>query len=320
MAFPASLATNESLLVTYSDPRTHAAYAECRGLAARHYENFPVASWLVPSDKRDALAVIYAFSRCADDFADEPGMTGRLTALAEWRSKLAACFAGAADHPVFIALADVVRRFSLSYENFNNLICAFESDIRINRQPDFASLLAYCRCSANPVGRLVLELFGHRNDELFSLSDSICTALQLTNFWQDTAIDLGRDRIYLPLEELAKFGLSVSDLKSLMGSRDSIAPEALLKRWQDLMAFQVQRTRELFEHGSALPEQVAPELRRQLRMTWLGGVTILARIESVCYDVFRQRPALSKLDFFRLYFKARHARGRAPLTAERSRT
>jgi hydroxysqualene synthase len=305
------------LTVTYPDPKTHVAYGECRRLAARHYENFPVASRLVPSDKRDALAVIYAFARSADDFADEPGMTGRLAALAAWRSKLDACFSGTTDHQVFIALADVVARFGLSYDHFNNLICAFESDVRTNRHADFASLLDYCRCSANPVGRLVLELFGHRSAELFALSDSICTALQLANFWQDVGIDLGRDRIYLPLQDLARFGLSVSDLQDLMKARDGVVPKALLERWQGLMAFQVRRTRDLFEDGSSLPELVVPELCRQLRITWLGGMTILARIESVRYDVFRKRPALSKLDFVRLYYKARRARGGARDSTER---
>jgi hydroxysqualene synthase len=304
--------------VTHRDPRTHAAYVECRKLAARHYENFPVASRMVPSGKRDALAVIYAFARGADDFADEPGMTDRLAALAAWRSKLDACFSGTTNHVVFIALADVVAKFGLSYEHFNNLIYAFESDVRTNRHPDFASLLDYCRCSANPVGRLVLELFGHRSAELFALSDSVCTALQLTNFWQDVAIDLGRDRIYLPLQELAQFGLSVSDLQDLLNARDGVVPKALLERWQGLMTFQVRRTRDLFEDASSLPELVVPELRRQLRITWLGGMTILARIESVRCDIFRKRPALSKLDFVRLYFKARHAHGGAGYTTDGS--
>jgi hydroxysqualene synthase len=304
--------------VTYPDPRTRAAYDECRRLATRHYENFPVASRLVPSDKRDALAVIYAFARCADDFADEPGVTGRLAALAAWRSRLDACFSGTADHPVFVALADVVGNFGLSYEHFDNLIRAFESDVRTNRHPDFASLLDYCRCSANPVGRLVLELFGHRRAEWFTLADSICTALQLANFWQDVAVDLGRDRIYLPLQELAQFGLSVSDLQTLMSAPDSAGSDGLLDRWRDLMAFQVQRTRHLFEDGRPLPELVAPELRRQLRITWLGGMTILMKIESVRYDVFRKRPALSKLDFVRLYFKSRRAQGGVRYTTERS--
>jgi len=295
-------------LVRNLDSKTRAAYTECRRLAARHYENFPVASWLVPPDKRDALAVIYAFARYADDFADEPGIQGRLAALADWRSKLTRCFAGNAEHPVFIALADVVQKFGLSYEHFENLIRAFESDARVNRRDDFVSLLDYCRCSANPVGRLVLELFGHRSPELFSLSDNICTALQLTNFWQDAAVDLSRDRIYLPLEELEQFGLCVNDLSQLMAA-DSIPPKVLFNRWQELMAFQVHRTRELFGRGRMLPERVVPELRRQLRLTWLGGTTILARIETVGYDVFRRRPELSKWDFIRLYFKARRPCG-----------
>jgi squalene synthase HpnC len=273
-----------------------AAYAECRRLARRHYENFPVASLLVPRDKRDALAAIYAFARYADDLADEPGVEGRQERLAEWRQKLAECYAGKADHPVFIALRDTINRFQLSQEHFENLLRAFEQDVVVNRHADFPSLLAYCRCSANPVGRLVLELFGHRDPELFALSDHICTALQLTNFWQDVAVDFERDRIYLPLEDLRRFNYSLDDLRAARVD----------ERWQQLMALEISRTRELFEKGKWLPERVVPELRRQLHLTWLGGMTILAKIESVGYDVFRRRPALSWRDFMRLYFKARH--------------
>jgi squalene synthase HpnC len=291
----------------YLNPRVRAAYAECRKLATRHYENFPVASWLVPSDKRDALAVIYAFARCADDFADEPDIQDRLAALRRWRSNLDRCFAGNAEHPVFVALSDVIQKFSLSCEHFEKLLCAFESDVKVNRHPDFASLLAYCRYSANPVGRLVLELFGHHEPELFTLSDSICTALQLTNFWQDAAIDLRRDRIYLPLEELARFGLLVTDLQRLAVSSNGMPWQALFDRWRALMVIQVRRTRELFERGRLLPERVAPQLRCQLRLTWLGGMAILSRIESAGYDVFRRRPSLAKTDFVRLYLRARRA-------------
>jgi phytoene synthase len=273
------------------DRTIRAAYAECRRLARRHYENFPVASLLVPADKRDALAAIYAFARYADDVADEPGLEGRLEALAEWRQKLAQCYAGKADHPVFIALRDTVNRFQLSEGHFENLLRAFEQDVLVNRHNDLASLLAYCECSANPVGRLVLELFGHRDPELFALSDHICTALQLTNFWQDVAVDLARDRIYLPLEDLRRFNYSLDDLRAERGD----------ERWRQLMAFEVSRTREFFEKGKSLTERVVPELRRQLRLTWLGGMTILARIESVGYDVFRRRPVLGRLDFLRLY-------------------
>ncbi len=315
--------------MTNVDSTTREAYAECRRLA-RHYENFPVASYLAPRDRRDALAAIYAFARYADDVADEPGISrqeARLAALAEWRRKLLECMAGehanaALAHPsaagyrsgtesggasggeskvsskkdlVFIALGHAVREFRLSPEHFENLLRAFESDVRVNRHRNFASLLAYCTCSANPVGRLVLELFNHRDPELFALSDAICTALQLTNFWQDARVDFERDRIYLPLEDIEHSGYTLEDLAA--GRAD--------ERWRRLMAFEVSRTRELFERGKPLTEKVEPKLRRQLRLTWLGGMAILAKIESAGYDVFRHRPELNRLDFLRLYLKAR---------------
>jgi phytoene synthase len=283
--------------MTTSDASIRDAYVECRRLAGRHYENFPTASLLVSRDKRDALAAIYAFARYADDVADEPGVEGRLEKLAEWRQKLSECYAGRADHPVFIALRDAAERYHLSQEHFQNLLRAFEQDVLVNRHQDFASLLAYCTCSANPVGRLVLELFGHRDAELFDLSDCICTALQLTNFWQDVAVDLERDRIYLPLDDLQRFNYTLDDLRALTFD----------ERWTRLMAFEVERTWALFEQGRALPERVEPELRAQLRLTWLGGTTILSRIEAVDYDVFGRRPSLSRLDFLRLYFRARWA-------------
>ena len=277
--------------------RIRAAYAECRRQARRHYENFPVASYLVPRDKRDALAAIYAFARYADDVADEPGVGGRLEKIAAWREMLCECYSGEAHHPVFLALQDSARRFNLSFENFDNLLRAFESDVGVNRHQDFSSLLAYCACSANPVGRLVLELFSHREPELFALSDCLCTALQLTNFWQDVARDLERDRIYLPLEDLQRFNYSLDDLRA--GRMDD--------RWRELMKFEITRTCEFFYRGKALPERVAPALRLQLRLTWLGGMSVLGKIAGVGYDVFRRRPSLSKLDFLRLYFRARHS-------------
>ena len=324
------------------DQSVRAAYAECRRLARRHYENFPVASYLVPRAKRDALAAIYAFARCADDFADEPGVERRPEALADWRQRLRQCYRGnspglsalpgrtgdfRAEGPegkdglqpfsrdsVFIALADAVREYGLSEAHFENLLRAFELDVRVNRHRDFASLLAYCACSANPVGRLVLELFGHREEELCALSDSICTALQLANFWQDVALDLDRGRIYLPMEDLARFNITLAEVEAMKlfgrnspGGAPSLAAD---DRWQRLMAFEVQRTRELFERGKPLPERVTPELRHQLRLTWLGGMTILERIEAARYDVFLNRPKLTRVDFLRLYLRAR--RGAVP--------
>ncbi len=299
--------------MTNSDSNVQAAYAECRRRARRHYENFPVASLLVRREKRDALAAIYAFARSADDLADEPGVSKpdvRLAALAQWRQRLNGCFVGerlygapagqaergSSGDLVFFALGDAIRKNGLSREHFENLLRAFESDVRANRHRDFASLLDYCTCSANPVGRLVLELFGHRDPELFHLSDSICSALQLTNFWQDVAVDLERDRVYLPLQDLERFNYTLDDLRAARAD----------ERWEALMAFEAERTRALFEQGRALAERVVPELRRQLRLTWLGGMEILRKLESVRFDVFRRRPKLSRLDFLRLYFKARN--------------
>lgn len=279
----------------YRNPSIRAAYEECRRLARRHYENFPTASYLVPADRRDALAAIYAFARYADDVADEPGVENRLEKLEEWGGRLRACYAGQPDHPVFVALADSVERFRLSQENFENLLRAFESDVKVNRHRNFDSLLAYCTCSANPVGRLVLELFDHRKAELFELSDSICTALQLANFWQDVAVDFSRDRVYFPTEDMAACDYSMDDLRT--GRVD--------ERWRKLLALEIQRTWILFEKGRPLPEKVVPRLRKQLRLTWLGGTEILRRIESCGFDVFRRRPSLGVWDFLRLYFKAR---------------
>ncbi|MEJ2008773.1 MAG: squalene synthase HpnC [Acidobacteriota bacterium] len=288
-----------------------AAYATCRQMARRHYENFPVASLLVPREKRDALAAIYAFARSADDFADEPGVEGRLEALAGWRRKLYQCVKGEIDHPIFLALSDAIDKNNLSVANLDNLIRAFEMDVRINRHQNFESLLQYSTYSANPVGRLMLELFGHREPELLALSDNICTALQLTNFWQDVRIDLERDRIYLPLEDLARFNMTVDDLKRWgLENRDQADPE-MVSRWRSLLALEAGRTWELFRNGKPLPERVVPELRRQLRLTWLTGTAILARVEAVHYDVFHRRPKLKWYDFLRLYFKARH-----PITSD----
>src|SRR5579884_4061276 len=262
------------------EQRLQAAYAECHRISRRHYENFPTASRLVPRDKRDALAAIYAFARTADDFADEPGAEQpptpeeRLRALAGWRTQLNECFSKPLDeisHPVFLALGDAVRRYQLSLTNLDNLLRAFEQDVRQNRHP-----------------------------ELFALSDHICTALQLANFWQDVAIDLSRDRVYLPLDDLARFGLTMEEIQEFLTSKKAVAEE----RWQRLMAFEVVRTAEIFEQGRALPERVGRQLRRQLRLTWLGGMCILEKIRAVHYDVFWRRPMLSTSDFLRLYFKS----------------
>lgn len=295
------------VLMTTSTSEIEAAYAACRRLARRHYENFPVASLLVPGDKRDALAAIYAFARSADDFADEPGVEGRLEVLADWRRRLYGSAAGDVDDPIFLALGDAIRRNSLSLVNLDNLIRAFEMDVTVNRHQNFESLLRYSTLSANPVGRLMLELFDHRDPELFALSDCICTALQLTNFWQDVRIDLERDRIYLPLEDMERFGFSVDGLKKWVLEDNAPPNPEMNKQWRGLLALESERTWELFMRGKPLPERVVPRLRRQLRLTWLTGTTILRRIEAVRYDVFHRRPKLKWFDFLRLYFTARRS-------------
>jgi len=288
------------------EARIRAAYAQCQAISRSHYENFPTASRLVTRDKRDALAAIYAFARAADDFADEPGQgsaQSRLEAIAQWRERLNECYSQPLEgisHPVFLALGDAIRRYKLSLANLDNLLRAFEHDVCTNRHPDFSSLLAYCACSANPVGRLVLELFDYRDPALFALSDFICTALQLANFWQDVSIDLARDRVYLPLDDLALFRLTLAELEAFRLADQPVADP----RWQRLMALEVERTAEIFEKGRPLPERVGRNLRRQLRITWLGGMSILESIRAVRYDVFRRRPSLSALDFAKLYLRS----------------
>lgn len=293
--------------MTALDERIKSAYAECRAISRRHYENFPTASRLVRRDKRDALAAIYAFARAADDYADEPGQGApeeRLRSIGAWRDRLNECYSkplAEIEHPVFLALGDSIHRYNLSYDNLNNLLRAFEHDAVTNRHQDFNSLLSYCTCSANPVGRLTLELFDYRNEEMFALSDFICTALQLTNFWQDVAIDLARDRVYLPLDDLAAFGLDLETVREFSASKGPVTDN----RWRRLLEFQVERTAGLFEQGRLLPEKVGSNLRSQLRLTWLGGMTILRKIKAVQYDVFHFRPSLRKWDFAGLYLRSR---------------
>ena len=193
------------------------SFEYCEQLTRSHYENFPVGSALVPKRLRKHFYSIYAFARIADDFADEGYGQGyseseRLEALGEWRRMLRHSRAGGARHPVFVALAQTATEFDLPSALFEDLLSAFVQDVTVRRYQSFDQLLDYCRRSANPIGRLVLMLFGYRDEHRHDLSDQICTALQLTNHWQDVAIDLDKDRIYLPLDDLLQFGLDVRDL------------------------------------------------------------------------------------------------------------
>ena len=281
------------------------AYRHCQRLTFRHYENFPVASWLIPLALRPHVAALYAFARVADDFADETQDPERaLRQLGEWGEALERCTAGHSDHPIFIALAQTIRIHDLPIQLFRDLLTAFTRDVTVKRYATWEDLtFNYCRYSANPVGRLVLLLFGYRDPSLHELSDHICTALQLTNFWQDLAVDLAKGRIYVPLEAMAQYGVSESEF---------LRQEAT-DRFRALMEHAADFTERLFEKGRALPDRVAGRLRWELRATWLGGMTILRRVRAVGYDTFRRRPMLSAWDKARIAVQAIAANAHAPV-------
>jgi phytoene synthase len=265
-----------------------AAFAHCERLAAEHYENFPVASFLVPRALRPHVCSIYAFARSADDFADESEYEGgRLELLDEWEGMLDKCLQGRPEGPIFTALAETVRTFDLPDRWLRDLLDAFRQDCRVTRYRSWEELLDYCRRSANPVGRMVLHLFGYTDDKRGSWSDAICTALQLTNFWQDVGVDWRKGRIYLPTEERERHGVSEDDIR---GRR-------MHAGFRELMLELTGRTRELFERGRPLIGSVGGRLALELRCVWLGGTRILDKIEKADCDVFRKRPSLSRFDF-----------------------
>jgi hydroxysqualene synthase len=268
------------------------AFAHCEQLARSHYENFPVGSLLIPQAKRQHVYSIYAFARTADDFADEGECepVTRLRQLDEWQTQLDECFEGRATHPIFVALAHTVKELQLEKSLLSDLLSAFKQDVVKRRYANFSEVLDYCTRSANPVGRLILRLFDYRQPKLDELSDAICTALQLTNFWQDVAVDILKDRVYLPENEMAAAGLTANDLRAREAS------PAL----RQLIKFQVARTRELFERGKPLSDLVKGRLAVELRLTWHGGMRILELIEQQQFDTLAQRPKLNAADKFRL--------------------
>ncbi|HLA68856.1 MAG TPA: squalene synthase HpnC [Bacteroidota bacterium] len=280
-----------------SDPLSvELSFRYCEDFTYRHDENFPVASFFIPKDKRKYIAAIYAFARTADDFADEPGVDQqeRMGKLIAWEQELADCYAGTAKRAVFIALRETINQYDIPQDLFLRLLTAFKSDVTTRRHATFHDVLRYCTNSANPVGRLVLLLFGYRDEKLFAYSDHICTALQLTNFWQDVTVDLDKDRVYLPLEDLRRFGVSEQELLS----------RSFTPAFRNLLEFQVTRTREHFEKGKPLLESVRRDLKLELRLTWRGGMEILRKIENAGYDVLTRRPVLSKIDKLVLLFRS----------------
>lgn len=259
------------------------AFAYCRRLALGHYENFTVVTWLLPRDLWPHMYAIYAYCRGVDDLGDEAD-GDRLSLLDEWEAELRRAYEGRATHPVFVALQETIRRFDIPPEPFLRLIEANRMDQRQSRYPTYADLLHYCEHSANPVGHLVLYLFGYRDEERRRLADATCTGLQLANFWQDVSVDLEKGRIYIPLEDMARFGYSEGELLS----------RTFNESFRRLMAFEVARARELFAIGLGLADRVAGRLRLDIKLFNLGGLAILDAIEAIDYDVLHQRPVLSR--------------------------
>jgi len=272
------------------------SYLYCQRAVENHYENFPVASRLLPARTRPAIAVIYAFARAADDFADEePDTKKALDLLSGWRDLLYRAAREPVDHPVFLALSDVIRNYELPVLWLDHLIMAFERDRTVVRHKTFDDLLYYSTLSANPVGRLLLWIHGVRSEPLFARSDAICTALQLANFWQDVSVDWEKGRVYVPADEILCAGLVEEDLTIPDPGPD------LRRRQQHLKDRLFAYTAGLFSTGIPLPGAVGGRLGLELSMVWKGGVTILRKGQDPNRPI-RERPVLSKSDWFRTFF------------------
>ncbi len=277
--------------------------AYTRWLATHHYENFQVVSFLLPKRLHQDFYNVYSFCRWADDLGDEIGDTGEsLRLLAWWRRELQKMYAGQPAHPVFVALADTAARHQLPQETFDDLIKAFEQDQTVTRYRNFEELFHYCRYSANPVGRLVLGLCGYRDAARQELSDATCTALQLANFWQDVIVDLEKDRVYLPLDVLDKYGYPVEELFA----------RRFDDRFRQAMKEVTGVARDLFLKGLPLAGQVDRRLSIDLELFSRGGLKILEKIERQDYDVLRARPRISKVERVALLLGAIGRRALSP--------
>ena len=283
------------------------AYSYCERLAKSHYENFTVGSILVPQKIRKHVYAVYAFCRWGDDLGDEPSSyiskaasqvgwmpgldidgidlgEGRLALLERWKEELELCYTGRPTHPVLVALQDTVQTFDIPKDPFLQLIESNRIDQQTFRYPTYDDLLYYCEHSANPVGHLVLYLFGHRDAERQKLADHTCTALQLTNFWQDVARDYKIDRIYIPLEDMQRFGYSEADLAGGVANHS----------FRSLMAFEVDRAKGLFVEGFKLADSVQGVLKLDVSLFTISGMEVLRAIEDRGYDVLTHRPSLSR--------------------------
>lgn len=274
-----------SYAIPAQPPTLEQAQEYCARLARTHYENFSVATWFLPRRLRQHFFNVYAYCRISDDLGDEVGDTAAsLALLDQWQLELDACYAGSPRHPVFVALAETVRQCAIPKHEFSDLLIAFRQDQTITRFETFHDVLAYCRYSANPVGHLVLYLCGYRDAQRQQLSDFTCTALQLANFWQDVSVDYAKGRIYLPLEDLRRFGVS----------EDDIALNQNTPAFVEMMKFEVERAHDWFRQGLPLVGKVNRELAVDLELFTRGGQEILHAIEKQGYAVLGHRPAISK--------------------------
>jgi squalene synthase HpnC len=275
----------ESYRIPAIAPSLEEARVYCERLAKSHYENFSVATWFLPKRLRQHFYNVYAYCRISDDLGDEVGDPQQsLELLDQWETELNACYAGSPRHPVFVALAETVKQFGIPRHEFSDLLIAFRHDQTVTRFETFDDILAYCRYSANPVGHLVLYLCGYSDAERQQLSDYTCTALQLANFWQDVFVDYGKGRIYLPLEDLRRFGVTGEDIAGRRATPQFVA----------MMKFEIERAREWFARGLPLVKMVNRELAIDLELFSRGGQEILNAIERQGFDVLKARPEISK--------------------------
>jgi squalene synthase HpnC len=285
----------ESYRMPGSAPSLEEARAWCKELAESHYENFHVATWFLPKDLRPHFHAIYAYCRVSDDLGDEVGDAPEALALLDfWGRELDACYEGRTRHPVFVALAETIKDCFIPKEPFADLLKAFRQDQTVKRFATMEDVLAYCRYSANPVGRLVLYACGESSEENFRFSDATCTALQLANFWQDVREDYKKGRIYIPQKDMETFGVT----------EEYIAEGIVTPGFRGLMRCEVDYARTLFEEGLPLIGNVPRDLAIDLDLFSRGGLQVLRAIEQRDYDVLASRPALSKGSKLQLALRA----------------
>jgi hydroxysqualene synthase len=264
------------------------SFRRCKLIARKHYENFPVGSFLIPKHLQHYVFSLYAFARTADDFADEPGYSDaeRLVYLNEWEELFRKSLSAKTQHPIMWAVSETIRKHDLPPILFLDLLSAFRQDVTVHRYETMDHLLDYCTRSANPVGRLLLMLFGYRDQDLFTYSDAICSALQLTNLWQDVSVDIKKNRIYIPQADMQAFRVTETDIE--------LGDEGI--GFRNLIRFETDRTLTMFKMGDPLLKHLRGRFKWEIKAVLAGGRQVLRKIEKINYTVGRKRPALSYTD------------------------